>query len=110
MKKVITLIAVLHIILSGILEVNIAKTEQAFGPDSVYAKLAVVIDLDPVFDYVFVSDWNGDIWVLDGIEDWCVGDYVSMVMYDNGTEEIWDDEVLNAYYERPDLVSEWLKF
>ena len=52
MKKVITLIAVLHIILSGILEVNIAKTEQAFGPDSVYAKLAVVIDLDPVFDYV----------------------------------------------------------
>lgn len=110
MKKVITLIAVLHIILSGILEVNIAKTEQAFGPDSVYAKLAVVIDLDPVFDYVFVSDWNGDIWVLDGIEDWCIGDYVSMVMYDNGTEEIWDDEILSAYYERPDLVSGWIEF
>lgn len=109
MKKVITLIAVLHVFLCNLLEVSVAVSEDLDSiSNHIYGMLAIVTDLDSTEDLVSVTNWNGDIWQFYGTEDWCIGDYCSLVMYDNLTEDsIYDDIVISVIYERPDLVSKW---
>ena len=108
MKKVITLIAVIHVLLCGIFEVGVALSEDFdfdMNPEYIYPKLGVIIDFDFTEDLVFVADSNGEIWSFEGTEDWRMGDYVNMVMHNNRTpENIYDDVILMAYYERVDLV------
>lgn len=108
MKKVITVIAVIHVFLSALFDVGFAPAEDLnldFNPECVYAKLGVIVDFDFTEDLVFVSDWNGDIWSFHGIEDWAIWEYVSMVFHDNGTPmNIYDDMILSVHYERVDLV------
>lgn len=69
-----------------------------------YAKLAAVTATDPAADLVTVTDCNGFVWTFYGVEDWQPGDCAALLMYDNGTETIYDDEVISARYERPDLL------
>lgn len=109
MKKVITMIAVLHVFLCNLFEVSIAVSEDLDSiSNHVYGMLAVVTDLDSAEDLVSVTNWNGDVWQFYEIEDWCIGDYVDLVMHDNFTEDsIYDDIILSATYERVDLVSQW---
>lgn len=108
MKKVITVIAVLHVFLSVIFDVGFAPAEDLNSdsiPEHIYAKLGVIVDFDYTEDLVFVSDWNGDIWSFHGIEDWAIWDYVDLVFHDNGTPmTIYDDVILSVHYERVDLV------
>ena len=104
MKKVITLIAVIHVLLCGIFEVNVALSED-LNYEHVYPKLGVIVEFDYAEDLVFVADWNGDIWSFEGTEDWTLWDYVNMIFHDNGTpDDIYDDVILMTYYERVDLI------
>lgn len=64
----------------------------------VYPMTAKVISVDYAEDVVLVQDYNGFIFAFEGCEDWFEGDGVSMVMDDNGTEDITDDVILMAYY------------
>jgi hypothetical protein len=65
-----------------------------------YAKHGVVTELDRANDTVTFTDCNGFNWCFYGVEDWMIGDGVSAVMNDNGTDSIFDDEVVNVRYER----------
>lgn len=111
MKKVIIWIAVLQVFLCSLFEAGIAVSEDLnldLISNHVYGKLAIVTDLDSNEDFVSVTDWNGSVWQFYGIEDWNIGDFVDLVMYDNLTEDfIYDDIVISAHYERVDLVSQW---
>ena len=49
-------------------------------------------------DTVIVEDYSGNLWAFYGCEDWQEGDCVSLVMSDNATEEIYDDEILSVRY------------
>lgn len=49
-------------------------------------------------DTVYVTDSTGNIWSFDGAEDWQTGDQATMLMDDNGTETIYDDEILQVRY------------
>lgn len=64
----------------------------------VYPMTAKVISVDYAEDVVLVQDYNGFIFAFEGCEDWFEGDGASMVMDDNGTEDITDDVILMAHY------------
>ena len=49
-------------------------------------------------DTVYVTDSTGNVWSFEGAEDWQTGDRAAMLMDDNGTETIYDDEILQIRY------------
>jgi len=57
-----------------------------------------VTDFETETDSVVCVDCNGNEWMFQGIEDWCVGDCVSAIMDDNGTEIIYDDSIISVRY------------
>jgi hypothetical protein len=64
-----------------------------------YPMTTVVVELDGRTDSVVCVDFNGNEWSFEGIEDWCVGDYATMMMCDNGTSEIHDDIICDVQYD-----------
>lgn len=64
-----------------------------------YALTTCVVELDKKNDVVTVEDSAGNRWKFFGVEDWKVNDCASLLMWDNGTESIFDDEVHGARYE-----------
>lgn len=65
---------------------------------ALYPMTTVVIETDDKNDVVTCVDFNGNEWAFDGVEDWAVGDIASMIMCDNGTDEIYDDIICDVRY------------
>lgn len=63
-----------------------------------YATTFKITDLDYKTDTIIFSDANGNIWEYEGIEDWELGDTASVLMFDNGTTNIYDDEIVSMRY------------
>lgn len=61
-----------------------------------YPQLFMVVDYDD--DMVIVETVNGDVYGFYDHADWEVGDLCAAVMYNNMTDEIWDDEILGVRY------------
>lgn len=109
MKKIITLMAALMVFLCTMFGLNAAVGEDLdWISNHIYGRLAIVTDLDFDEDLVSVKDWCGLVWQFYGIEDWNIGDFVNLILYDNLTEDsIFDDLIIRTLYERVDLVSQW---
>ena len=78
--------------------------------DRLYPNTAIVVDLDAYEDLVFCVDGAGHEWIFEGVEDWMVGDLVSLLMFDNFTEIVTDDVIMVAWYGGfvgEDLAMEW---
>ena len=65
-----------------------------------YANLTKVTNVDHDTHIVTCRDFNGHEWQFDEDDEWHKGDLCNLVMFDNGTEEIYDDVIIGAYYER----------
>lgn len=65
----------------------------------IYPKSAIVTEVNYHDDYIVLLDLNGDEWLYDGAEDWLVGDFVAMMMWNNDTLDIYDDEIISIRYE-----------
>ena len=63
-----------------------------------YPLTAEVVSLEYENDLVVVEDFNGNLWEFEGCEDWMEGDVVAMIMSDEGTKTIYDDEILQVRY------------
>lgn len=64
-----------------------------------YAATVMVFQIDFVKDEFQAVDFSGSqIHIFEGIEDYYIGDLISMVMDDNDTDFISDDEVINYNY------------
>ena len=63
-----------------------------------YALTTKVVELDRENDIVVCEDFNGNLWEFYGCEDWQIDDVASLLMDDNGTSTIYDDEIVNARY------------
>lgn len=63
-----------------------------------YPRTGYIVELST--ETVVIEDATGLLWEIENdADDWCVGDGVSMIMYDNGTEDsICDDCVVVARY------------
>lgn len=70
----------------------------AHGEEQYYALVGVVVELDTYENIVYVEDFNGNIWCFDECEDWNIGDIAGMVMDTMGTENIYDDTIVNVTY------------
>lgn len=47
---------------------------------------------------VLLEDANGFQYHFEGVEDWCVGDLVSCLMYTQNTPGVYDDEIVQKRY------------
>lgn len=97
MKKLTTIITVIVIILSACILLAFAGNAEEKAPET-YANTARVMAISYGTDTVVVEDYNGNLWAFYGTEDWMEGDCVSLVMSDEGTEEIVDDVILSVRY------------
>ncbi len=93
----LTIITILFGFYAMSINVN-AQTKENFYPNTF-----VVVEIDEKLDVVTCVDFNGEEWSFYGTEDWLVGDFVSAIMTDNGTNEIYDDEFVTVKY------SGWLR-
>lgn len=96
-RVVAALLAVAAVFAAGFFCAGAAAPEPAL-PAGVYPQTAVVWALEEETDTVWVCTAGGFLYGFPGIEDYCEGDLVSLIMHDSGTEYIMDDEVLAARY------------
>ena len=97
MKKAIITIATIILTATAILFPKATKANTT--EHRIYAKTAVVIELDRENDIVTVVDGAENFWEFYGVEDWETGDFASMLMDDNGTpENIFDDIIIEVTY------------
>lgn len=61
-----------------------------------YPRAMEIVEIDKVNDIAVCVDAVGYEWKFDGPEDLEVGDVVICTMYDNGTKEIFDDDIVDV--------------
>lgn len=71
---------------------------MAVKTEEIYPLTTIVIETNYISDVVTVEDFNGNLWEFSGVEDWQEGDICSLIMYDNGTRIIYDDQIIKAHY------------
>ena len=64
----------------------------------IYPTTAVVTDINYDTDIVTVINATGFVYTFEGVEDLIEGDVMSLIMFNNGTQTIGDDEVVSARY------------
>lgn len=74
--------------------IAIALTASA----EIYPLTAKVTEVNYDDDTVTVETFTGLLFSFEGCEDWAEGDCASLIMDDNGTEKIFDDEIVMAQY------------
>ena len=97
MKKIIAAALVLVLCVVGICVVGSLSNDAT--AHEVYPLTVVVIEIDHEGDIVTCVDGADNFWEFYGVEDWQTGDYVSLLMDDNGTPEtIYDDVITMTLY------------
>ena len=59
-----------------------------------YPLTAFVTEINTNENLISVTDKNGQVWQFEDSGDWRKEDICSMIMNDNGTKSIFDDEVI----------------
>lgn len=70
-----------------------------------YPETAKVVEVDYLADVVTVETFTGFLFAFEGCEDWTEGDCASLIMEDNGTPRVFDDEIVMAQYGAWELVN-----
>lgn len=97
MKKALLTTSSLAIVLLAAAPVQAAQT----APDisGLYGRTAVITDLDHETDFVTVEAPGRLQYIFCGCEDYSTGDFVSLLMWDNGTpDNVLDDVPLDICY------------
>jgi len=97
--KIATIATIITIIIIALFGIATAE---------VYPETARVVELDYTEDTVTVETFNGHMFVFEGCEDYALDDCVSLIMEDNETELVYDDEVVKAQYSAWALIN-WYK-
>lgn len=95
---IVTIGVIAFMILSVTSSLKVEAKSKTYSIDTLYAKTAIIYELDRDNDIVYVSDSNGEAWSFMGCEDYEIGDYVSMIMYTNNTKSIYDDMIVSVRY------------
>lgn len=75
-----------------------SETDVTMRNAEYYSLTACVVEIDREGDIVTAEDSTGNRWQFYGVEDWQIGDCASLLMWDNGTDLIFDDEVRGTRY------------
>lgn len=64
-----------------------------------HSRVAMVTEIDEENSLITATCGNGNVFTFyNAEEDWSCGDLCSLIMYDNGTETVYDDKVVFARY------------
>lgn len=74
------------------------KTEN-YIKTNLYARTGIVTQIDYENDLVIVKCANGNTYPCRGVEDYDIGDIVSLVAKKNKTEVVTDDNVVSHRYD-----------
>lgn len=89
-------------LLAGLMATSIpaTSTTESIGCSNIptYSITTMVVEVDYESDIVTVVDFNRNYWQFAGCEDWIEGDICTCTMDANGTEIIYDDEIINTRY------------
>lgn len=80
-------------VLLGALALSLSLQAKSYYPCTM-----TVTRVDYTTDVVTITTYGGDDFQFEGCEDWFVGDICSTIMFDNGTESIYDDEIVSVRY------------
>lgn len=103
-SKVITIVAIAIIVLAAACAAaltngkEIVKAQDSKRMGNYYALIALVVEIDRENDTMTCMDNAGNAWQFYGAEDWQEGDCASLLIWDNGTESVIDDEIHSARY------------
>lgn len=67
-------------------------------PTNLYPMTAKVFQIDRERDVATVTNFAGESFEFRGVEDFEIGDVVSLIMDDNGTPNIRDDKIVDIKY------------
>lgn len=76
----------------------IATAAALIGSGTIYPNTMVITETNYETDTVTMSTCSGVTYQFEGVEDYYVGDLVSVIMFDNGTPEVYDDIILSHRY------------
>lgn len=99
MKKLLTVVLTTMMIATP---VSAAPTTDGECKD-LYPLTGIVTEVQEVdkdTDLVTMTCANGNqfSWYVDSTDDWCINDLASCIMNSNGTEIVYDDEIVDAHY------------
>jgi hypothetical protein len=93
MKKMIIAI----IIIITFINVKTLNCINSDNKNNYYPLVATVIEIND--DTVMIEDNNGEVWEFESAEDWQINDICSCIMNDNGTQKIYDDEIVKIKFD-----------
>ena len=106
MKKYLVSIIIALAILASATPTKAEVTPWQYN--NLYARCCVIVDIEYGEDgvnLIVIEDCNGfQFAYYDDADDLLIGDAMSCIFDDNGTEEVTDDMVVAARYDRPDLL------
>ena len=73
--------------------------EQKQVESNLYPKTGHILYVDHKANLLLIEDPLGHHWLYEGTKDWVEGDLCSMIMNNNGTDGIKDDEIVMLCYE-----------
>lgn len=86
----------------------IASTPVAAAPTTdgeykdLYPLTGIVTEVEHMedTDLITMTTANGNqfSWYTDSTDDWFINDLASCIMNSNGTDEVYDDEIVDAHY------------
>ena len=65
----------------------------------IYPMSGIVTEVNRQENKIIITDSVGNEWEFNGTDDWHIGDIAAMIMEDNGTEKIYDDEIIDVQYD-----------
>lgn len=95
----ITIIAVIVVIFVGFVTAAVWYSATTNSKANIYPLLTTVTEINKDKDIVTVEDNNGFIWQFKGVDDWEKGDLCNCLMDSQGTEKVFDDEIITTRYE-----------
>lgn len=64
-----------------------------------HSRVAMITEIDKENNLIIATCGNGNMFGFYATnEDWDCGDLCSLIMYDNGTETVYDDKVVSVRY------------
>lgn len=86
------------IFLSALISCAYVTTTQILYDKYRYPETGIIIETIPEEDTAVVECANGNRFAFFGIEDYVKGDIVAMIMHNNGTAVVYDDEIIKTEY------------
>lgn len=104
-NKIVMAVLVCLAVGSGFTVGKIAERKQV---ENMYPLSTIVTEINIKDDSITVEDSNGNLWDFYGVEDWQVGDGCSLLMDNNGTENIEDDIIISTQYHTTNWDTEYM--